>query len=496
MGKSATVRGLTFILAVCLTVATSATVGTSVAKGTSVVVKSDARLEQAALSIDDGKFGTAVSLVDQAISSNQLSVSDADWAAYLKARALAASGSFEAAEQIVRDRQRAHPNGYNWASLVSILMSCGRHEEAAHAVLELEEGDFVLTNRLRPQVVETILSALEAKSSPLRDQMVTRLVEGRYSGPSSQHVPDGIRLRYINLLLRQSRLEDAARETLSLESPAILSILLTDKSFAPLWDRGPVRQLFAPGALVARVERGVQARLEQRSMTSSDWLELMRSLRVIGKAEEAVRLGLHAIEQARSNKRAAGSALRLEIANGYADLGETWAARRTARELLKEQSSLPVSLRVSVAHVLEITGDDEGALLLLSTLEGADKLAGALKTTVCAAQDLGRPERQAIAMAMLEAMRDAAPVELMDAYVCSGESVKAARVLVSMFERPEYRTSAILTAQLYSDTSKAGTDLSDLRYRMRALVATNEVQDAIKSYARTMGLPFAIAVSR
>jgi hypothetical protein len=222
----------------------------------------------------------------------------------------------------------------------------------------------------------------------------------------------------------------------------------------------------------------------------------MRALRVVGRADEAVRLGLHALDQARSEKRAAGPALRLEIAYAYADQGESWAARRTARELLKEESSLPVTLRVSIAQVLEITGDDEGALQLLSTLEGGDKLASALETTVCAAHDLGRLGRRDAALSMLENMVETAPVELMDAYICSGEQAKAARVLVSMFERPSLRASAILTAQLYADPSKPGTDLSDLRYRMRALVASNSVQDAIKVYARTLGLPFTIANSR
>lgn len=464
-------------------------------KAQTVTPGADKRLEQAALAIDAGKYPVALSLVSDAQRDGLLSEADMDWAAYLMARALAASGSTTDAEKVIRERQRAHPTAYTWASLVAVLAACGEQEDAAKLILALEDGEFILANRLKPNLIEAIIAALESSTSKSRDALVARLVEGRYTGPSSQRVPDGLRLRYINQLLRQNRTEDAARQTLSLEAPTILTILLTDKSFAPLWEMPALRLLLQPGALVARVDRGIQARLEQSALSPSDWLELMRALRVVGRADEAVRLGLHAIEQARGGKRAASPALRLEVANAYADMGEAWAARRTARELLKEQAELPVALRVAIARLLEITGDDEGALLLLATIEGSDRLAPALQTTVCAAHDLGRTERRDAALKVLEGMVDASPEDVMGAYVCSGGQEKAAKVLAQMFERPALRTAAILTAQLYADPSKPGSDQSDLRYRMRALVATEVVQAAVQAYARTMGLPFTVVNS-
>jgi hypothetical protein len=42
------------------------------------------------------------------------------------------------------------------------------------------------------------------------------------------------------------------------------------------------------------------------------------------------------------------------------------------------------------------------------------------------------------------------------------------------------------------DLARPGSDLDDMRYRMKALVATASVQEAIKPYARTMALPFTI----
>jgi len=456
----------------------------------------DARLEQAALAIDEGRFRDALSLVAQSEQGNALSEHDADWAAYLKSRALAATGAKDEAEKTIRERQREHPNAYNWTSLVSILVNCAQHEEAARAIVSLEDGEFQLANGLRPGVIEAILSALETSKTSLRDELLTKLVADRYTGPTSQHVPDAIRLRYIHLLLRQNRTEDAARETVSLEAPDILSILLTDKSFAALWERPMVRGLLAPGALVARVDRGIQARLEQASLSSSDWLELMHSLRVIQRPDEAVRLGLKAIEQARTSRRSASWQLRLEVAAAYADMGESWAARRTARELMKEQAQLPVPLRIAVADILEQTGDDEGAILMLSTIEGLERLPKAEKVIVCAADGLSRVEKRDAALAQLEATGTSAAAELFGAYVCAGQYGKASALLVSMLQQPETRTAAILAAQIYADPVKAGTDLSELRYRMRAVVAGDAVQDAIKAYARTLGLPFTIANSR
>lgn len=456
----------------------------------------DARLQQAAAAIDEGKFEQALSLVKLAEGSGALSEREADWAAYLQSRALAATGQTKDAEKVIRERQRAYPNAYNWASLVSILSSCGLQQEAAKAILDLDDSSFLLVNRLRHGLMESILNALEGDKSPLRDALVARLVEGRYTGPSSVHVPDTIRLRYIALMLRQNRIEGAARETQLVESPVVLSILLADKTFEPLWAFPVVRQLMVPGALAARVERGIQARLEQPHLTSSDWLDLMRTMRIVGKPDEAVRLGLNAIQQARSDKRAAGVALRLEVANAYADMGEAWAARRAAKELLKEQSSLPVALRLEIANLLELTGDDEGALLMIGTMEGVEGLSRAQKIVACAAHDLGRNERRDAALLLLDTMENASLMDRMDANLCAGHREKAAQVLASMIETPALRASAILTAQLYEDRSKAGTDLNDLRYRLRALVASESVQAAIKSHARTLGLPFTFATAR
>jgi tetratricopeptide (TPR) repeat protein len=456
----------------------------------------DTRLERAAGAIDQGRYAFALDLVAGALNDGQLSAADGDWAAYLKARALAGLGKAGDAEKVVRERYAASPNGYTWASLVAIFTTNGRYDLAAAAILDLEEEDFIMVNRLRPAVIENIVASLDAKQAPVRDRLIVRLVEGRYSGPSGQRVPDTLRLRYIGMLLGQRRLEDAARQTEALETPGVLSVVLTDKAFEPLWEHPLVRSLMAPGALVARVERGLQLQLEQASLTSTDWLNVMRALRVIGKADEAVKLGLHAVEQARREKKPAGPALRLEIANAYADLGQAWAARRTARALLKEEPSLSISLRVAIAQVLDVTGDDDGALQLLATLEGEARTVAVLAATACAAHDIGRFEKRDDALAALEAIAEQAPVEAFDAYVCSGQKDKAAATLSVMFAKPELRTAAILLAQLYADPVMPVSDQRDMRYRMRALVATAAVQEAIRPYARSMPLPFTIANSR
>lgn len=462
----------------------------SVAPGTIV---SSAALEHAAAAIDDARFEEALSLASGVAIDAKTPADDIDWVAYLQARAMVGLGRGEDGEAMVRERYGNHPNGYSWAALVAILVARGQYDKAAGEILGLEEEALIYANRLRPSIVDSIVSALDGKNAKLRDRVIVRLVEGRYTGPSRQRVPDLLRLRYVNLLLRESRVEDAARQVDLLESPAILSWILTDKSFATLWEHPKVRALLEPGALVARVDRGVQAQLESQSLTSSDWLDIMRALRAIGKSDQAVRLGLHALEQARKEKRPAGPGLRLEIANAYADLGQTWAARRTARELLREEVSAPVSLRIAVADLLEISGDDAGALALVS---GLPKSAAALKTVVCAAHDLDRASKRDEALSALASHIETAPAEVLAAYVCAGEQAKASEVLAAMFKRPDLRSSAILTAQLYSDFGLPGSDLNDMRYRMRALVASAPVQEAIKPYARTMALPFTVANAR
>ncbi len=53
-----------------------------------------------------------------------------------------------------------------------------------------------------------------------------------------------------------------------------------------------------------------------------------------------------------------------------------------------------------------------------------------------------------------------------------------------------------MLAQIYADPIMPVANQSDMRYRMRALVATAAVQEAIKPYARSIPLPFTIANSR
>lgn len=453
----------------------------------------NAVLETAASAIDEGRPEDALALVERA-GEGQLAQHDGDWAAYLKARALLATGAKEPALAIVRERQRLHPNGYNWASVVSILSSSGAHEDAARLILALDDRSFQLANRLRRGLMESMLNALEVSQSPQRDALVARLVEGRYTGPSGAHVPDTIRLRYIGMLLRQNRPEAAARETLALETPVSLSLLLSDNMFSPLWEFPAVRQLMKPGALVARVDRGIQARLEQSHLHASDWVEMLRSLRAIGKSDEAVRLGLSAIEKARSGHAAASASLRLEVGHAYADMGEAWAARRAVKEMLKEQPVLPLALRIAIADLLERSEDDEGALLMLGTIQGADAIAGALKVAACAAHDLGRFERRDAALLQLEVL--SAQVELFHARLCAGRQELAREQLVAMLSVPELRATAILTAQLFEDRSKPGTDVRDLSYRLRALVASEAVQTAMLAHGRSLALPLSPTISR
>lgn len=459
-------------------------------------VASDARLERSASAIDEGRFADALAVVGEALDGGRLSESDTDWASYLKARALAGLGKAKDAEATAKARFTDNPNGYTWASLVAIFTTLDRHDLAAEAILDLEEEQFIWANRLRPALIESVVAALDGGDAATRDKLIVRLVEGRYSGPASQRVPDTLRLRYINMLLRQHRIEDAARQTATLETPAILSILLADRSFEPLWDHPTVRALAVPDALRARVDRGVQARLEQPALSSSDWLDVMRSMRIIGRSDEAVRLGLHALNQARNEKRTAGPALRLEMARAYAEQGESWAARRTVRELLREEPSLPGAMRAALAEVLDDAGDDEGALLLLATLQGAARTPTVLTLTACAAHDLARDDKRDAALGELTALGDGAAAEMFDALVCTGQKDKAAAALGQMLKQPVLRTNAILLAQLYADPPSPASDHNDMRYRMTALVASAAVQEAIKPYARSIALPFTMANAR
>ena len=311
---------------------------------------------------------------------------------------------------------------------------------------------------------------------------------------TAARVPDALRLRYVGLLLKQNHVEDAARESEAIETPALLAALLTDRSYAALWDHPSLSALLAPEAVVARVERGVQLRLEQKQMSAADWLATMQALRAINRPKEAVRLGLHAVKEARAESRETGTAFRLELGYAYVEAGEAWAARRTARELMREEAHSDAATQIAVAQLLIAAGDDEAALAIASAI--AEDFEDAATTTstsaivACAAHHLNRLDRRDEALADIAARQKSAPDAAFGAFLCTGRTQDAVAVLTAMLQEPATRGQAIAIAQLYADPLNPNADLRDLRYRIRALAADDAVQAALKPYGRTVPLPF------
>lgn len=451
-------------------------------------------LDQAARAIDEARYQDALKLIDQAAAA-VASDADLDWTSYLKARALVGLGRGEAAEVAVRARYKAKPSAYAWASIVSIQAAQGHFEDAAGEILKLDGHVFTYVNSLRPRTIDEIVGALEHKgATDLRDQLVTRLVIDKYSGPTATRVPDSLRMRYVGLLLKQAHVEDAALQSEAIETPALLTTLLADRSYAPLWDHPSLNALLKPETLTARVERSVQLRLEQKTISTTDWLDMMHALRAIGRPKETVRLGLHAINEARNESRESGAALRLELGYAYIESGEAWAARRTARELLREEARSDTPTQIAVAQLLIAAGDNEGALALASAIQedsdDDEPSVAAAAVEACAAHNLGRLDRRDEALAeVLKAQKDD-PEAAFGALLCTGRVSEAIAAWSAMLQEPATRPQAILIAQLYADPLDPKADLRDLRYRLRALAANDAVQAALKPYGRTVALPF------
>jgi tetratricopeptide (TPR) repeat protein len=446
------------------------------------------------VAIDEARYQDALSLIEKA-GDALANDADRDWTSYLRARALVGLGRGDAAEAAVRARFKAKPSAYAWASIVSIQAAQGHFEEAASEILKLDGALFAYANRLRPRTIDEIISALERKgANELRDQLVTRLVTDKYSGPTATRVPDSLRMRHVGILLKQAHVEDAARASEAIETPAMLATLLADRSYSALWDHPSIAALMAPEAMIARVERSVQLRLEQKVISTADWLDTMHALRAIGRPKETVRLGLHAINEARSASRESGAALRLELGYAYVESGEAWAARRTARELLREDVRSDAATQIAVAQLLIAAGDNEGALALASAIQEESQddsysiASGAVEA--CAAHNLGRLNRRDEALAEVIKAQKADPEAAFGALLCVGRTKDAVAAWADMLADAATRPDAILIAQLYADPLDPKADLRDMRYRLRALAAGDAVQAALKPYGRTVALPF------
>ena len=177
-------------------------------------------------------------------------------------------------------------------------------------------------------------------------------------------------MRYVGLLLRQAHVEDAARESEAIETPAMLATLLADRSYTALWDHPSIAALLAPEALVARVERSVQLRLEQK-VISIGRLARHDARAARDRAAEgggAARLACDERGAQRDRARPEPRS-RLELGYAYLESGEAWAARRTARELLREDVHSDAATQIAVAQLLIAAGDNEAALALASAIK-------------------------------------------------------------------------------------------------------------------------------
>ncbi|HAH11183.1 MAG TPA: hypothetical protein DCL48_13880 [Alphaproteobacteria bacterium] len=462
-----------------------------------------ARLERAAATIDQARGQGALGDLDAVLKSEYLTPDLSDWAHHLRARALVSAGRGSEAEALARQRYAGAASGYNFKSLISILALRQRWAAGAQVMLDVPKARISDLNAVALPVVETILNGLErAGDKPLYAKVLAKLTSEGYQGLYGGKTDDTLRLRHIAVLTGAGQLPQAVQEAKFLETPAAFVALLADRRFEPLWALPEIAAL-TPQLMQERVRARADALVARGISHGGEALEAVRGLRAAGDPLKAAQVAADAVGPVRRRQGGAryAKAILLERAYAFADLGRVKDAAAVFDVILKQFPEEPIAVKLASARVLEGAGQAKAALAVLETLDmeglSAPAQAVALAVTACAQAVLGQKELAAEARDELAALGlNAAPAAL-EAALCARDDAGARALVLAWLSKPELRGAAVAALQLYEEPRTVLPAQLDRRRRLRALIASADVQAAVFPHGRTMAWSFqrATAVS-
>lgn len=455
-----------------------------------------ARLDRAAAAIDQGRHGDALSDIQQAIVSGRLSAEESDWGSYLRARALSGLGRPEDAAAEARARFTQRNNPYAFRSLVAVHMLNTDPEAAAREFLELPAGSGArLTSLVNVQTVTAIAEGLRSRDASLRRTFLGWLIAQPYTGPASSKIDDALRFMHLTGLLGEGDIARASAQAIALETPSMFVALLTDKSYEALW-ADPAVLTMTPQTMLERVRARAFAMSAHGLKRGGDALEAARAFRAVGDPVRAIDVLNSALTTPRLKAELGRQSrvLMIEKAYAFADLSKIAEARAVFIALLDQFADEPVLTRLAYARVMEAAGQTNTALEIMRPLDTAQLPSAAraigLMITVCASSAAGRTVEAKDALTRLQELDLNAAPSLLEAHLCLADDRSAISLIRRWLESETHRRNAIPALQLYGEPPSIPPRLSDRRRRLHSIIASGDVQDALKPHGRTLGWAF------
>lgn len=310
--------------------------------------------------------------------------------------------------------------------------------------------------------------------------------------------PNGLWLRFVELLLDSGEKGRAAIVAGKITSPATLARMRIDKRFDPIVEVNPAL-LDIPEAIRLQVERTrVAATAFPRSLDArSDHLTALYDAR---QYAAAVEFADQVIEQAAlAGDRPAfddadeinwiwdHKARSLVMLHRYDEAEQAWATGRT----FPERKSKNVSQTINLATMYSDLERYDEAIATLESVGAASTYGKIQIETVRLRAAIRRGDAAAVekSLAFIRENRADAPLDYIESSLLAGKQADAASYLIEVLDRQATRGMALGRVQRYADVDNQPPGLVRIDKALRTLIDRPEVAAAISKWGRIEDIP-------
>jgi tetratricopeptide (TPR) repeat protein len=349
------------------------------------------------------------------------------------------------------------------------------------------------------RLLRAIREADPSGASELR--MHEALVSQGYVPPEA--VPDdAIRQEHARLLLAHGDVARARDRLAPITDPQTLLRIRIDRRYDALRNDPSFEQQFDIAAAVERHIARARETIAASPRLLGPWLELVQSIRLLGRREEALAEVDRILARAQSPEGASLfddyedqlNWLLNERSYILYDLNRREEARTTFGQAIGvgESGNWNVSQVINLASRLQAEGRSAEAVDVLRTVGRASPYGDMWVAAVraCAGEDLDDAAMRDEAMSFLRAHDDDNPAALTRGLLCVNDLDGAAAAYVRRLGNPEHREVALMALQIYEPSPVVLSEQeAELDRRKAAVRDRPEVRAAVEAVGRIERVP-------
>ncbi len=371
---------------------------------------------------------------------------------------------------------------------------------AKSALFQLGQAGLGALDIVELQTIWRVLGLLndqpDANSQKL--EVLDLLREQAYAPQNPLAALDRLNKTYVGLLIDAGRTEEIAVPLSRIFRPDMLLEMHVDRHFEPVRSIPGSRRRLDDLAVSAEAYLAITRNLawaypdRLRAVINGMW-----ALRILGRNDEAARLGLAAVDgmawDAFTDKDKSLSWFLNEWAYALYYSGRTeegHEAMRLAIDVGRDRK-VNVSQMINYARMQIYTGDYGGALATIDEVDEANPYGRMLihQVRACAYLLNGRPRRARQDLTYVAENRDANEGAYAVVLLCADDLDTLATVYIERLENPDKRPEALLSLQTYQPTGVILPGEALLRARLDEVRARDDVRRAAEAVGRLEEIP-------